>query len=144
MLTQWPPRDPKCKLNVSFLTFPHPLDCLVCTKYIIIIVLLPEMMRGWDGWWWFIYVWVWVEDRGWVSYFFLFFVQFLCCCSLFFYGWHMIVVVSVSLFFFCFVSCPFNQALLVHRNCCVCFVKLFQKSGFRSQSVNFLEKGTVV
>ena len=35
-------------------------------------------------------------------------------------------------FFAFFVSSPFNQVLLVHRNCCTCFVKLFQKSGFWS------------
>ena len=76
MLTQWPPRDPKCKVNISFLTLPHPLDCLICAKYIIIIVLLLKMMRGLDGWWWFIYVRVWVGDRGWVSYFFYFLFSF--------------------------------------------------------------------
>ena len=98
MLTQWPPRDPKCKLNVSFLTFPHPLDCLICAKYIIIIVLLPEMMRGWDGWWWFIYVWVWVEDGVGVMFFFIF-------CSVF-------VLLFIVLLW------------LAHDCCCVCFIVL--------------------
>ena len=34
----------------------------------MIIVLLLQMMGGWDGGGWFIYVWVWVEGQ-WVSYF---------------------------------------------------------------------------
>ena len=46
MLTQEPTPDPKCKLNItSFFTFPHPLDCLICAKDIMIIVLL-KMMGG--------------------------------------------------------------------------------------------------
>ena len=46
MLTQEPAPDPKCKLNItSFFTFPHPLDCLICAKDIMIIVLL-KMMGG--------------------------------------------------------------------------------------------------
>ena len=46
MLTQEPAPDPKCKLNItSFFTFPHPLDCLICAKDIMIIVLF-KMMGG--------------------------------------------------------------------------------------------------
>ena len=35
MLTQGPAPDPKCKLKISsFLTLPHPLDCLIlCQGY---------------------------------------------------------------------------------------------------------------
>ena len=41
----------------------------------------------------------------------------------------MIAVESVSLFIVVFfVSGPFNLELLVHRNCCVCHVKVFIKS----------------
>ena len=41
MLTQGPTPDPKCKLNISsFLTLPHLLDRLVCTRNFISIVLL--------------------------------------------------------------------------------------------------------
>ena len=33
MLTQGPTPDPKCKLSIStFLTLPHLLDCLICTR----------------------------------------------------------------------------------------------------------------
>ena len=41
MVTQGPAPDPKCKLNISlFLTLPHLLDCLICTKNSVSIVLL--------------------------------------------------------------------------------------------------------
>ena len=51
MLTQGPAPDPKCKLNISsFLTLPHLLDCLICTKNVMSIVLLLQMMRQWDRW----------------------------------------------------------------------------------------------
>ena len=36
-----------------------------------------------------------------------------------------------------FISGPFNYMFLVHENCCVCFVKLFRKSGFRSLTCGF-------
>ena len=51
MLTQGPAPDPKCKLNFSsFLTLSHLLDCLICTRNSVSIVLLLKMMGGWDGW----------------------------------------------------------------------------------------------
>ena len=41
MLTQGPAPDPKCKLNISsFLTLPHLLDCLICTRNSVSIALL--------------------------------------------------------------------------------------------------------
>ena len=47
MLTQKPAPDPKCKLNIlSFFIRPHPLDCFICDKDIMIIVLLLQMMGG--------------------------------------------------------------------------------------------------
>ena len=49
MLTQGTAPDPKCKLNISsFLTLPHSLDCLICNRNSVPIVLLLGMMRGWD------------------------------------------------------------------------------------------------
>ena len=49
MLTQGPAPDLKCKLNISsFLTLPHLLDCLICTRNSVSIVLLLGMMGGWD------------------------------------------------------------------------------------------------
>ena len=41
MLTQGLVPDPKCMLNISsFLALPHLLDCLICTKNSVSIVLL--------------------------------------------------------------------------------------------------------
>ena len=51
MLTQGPAPDPNCKLNISsFLTLPHLLDCLICTRNSVSIILLLGMMWGWDRW----------------------------------------------------------------------------------------------
>ena len=48
MLTEGPTPDPKCKLNISsFLTLPHLLDCLICTRNSVSIVLLLSMMGVW-------------------------------------------------------------------------------------------------
>ena len=45
MLTQGPAPDPKCKLSISsFLTLPHLLDCLICTRNTMSIVFLLQMM----------------------------------------------------------------------------------------------------
>ena len=77
MLTQGPTPDPaldpKCKLNISsssFLTLPYPLHCLICAKYIMIILLLLHMIEGWEDWrrggGSFMLVFGW-GDRGWVS-----------------------------------------------------------------------------
>ena len=45
MLTQGPALDLKCKLIISlFLSLPHLLDCLICTRNSISIVLLLQMM----------------------------------------------------------------------------------------------------
>ena len=44
MLTQGPTADSKCKLYISsFLINPHQLDCLICAKNIMVIVMLLEM-----------------------------------------------------------------------------------------------------
>ena len=41
MLTQGPAPDPKCKLSISsFLALPHLLDCLICTRNSLFVVLL--------------------------------------------------------------------------------------------------------
>ena len=40
MLFQGFTQDSECKLNIpSFLTCPHPLECLICDKDIIIVTL---------------------------------------------------------------------------------------------------------
>ena len=51
MLTQGAAPDPKCKLIISsFLTVPHLLDCLSCTRNTTSIVLLLQFMGGLDKW----------------------------------------------------------------------------------------------
>ena len=50
----------------SFLTLPHLLDCLICTRNAMPIVLLLQMMGGWDkggGGGWLIYIRVWVGGQ---------------------------------------------------------------------------------
>ena len=65
MLTQGLPPDPECKLIISsFLTLTHLLDCFICTRNAMSIVLLLQMVGGWDRWGWLIYIRVWVEGQG--------------------------------------------------------------------------------
>ena len=134
MLVQGPAPDTKCELNITFLTLSHPLHCPICAKDIMVTVLLLQVMgegKGEERW----------EGQGVVHLrqclgretgvgiiFFLFFVLLLIVLS-----W--LVHDSLLCLFHCsflafFVSGPFNQALLENGNCCVCFVKLFQESGF--------------
>ena len=46
--------NPKCKLIIIlFLTLPHILDCLICTRNVMSIVLLLQLMgdpQGEGGW----------------------------------------------------------------------------------------------
>ena len=46
MLTQGPAPDPKCELNITFLTLPHPLHCPICAKDIMVTVLLFQVIGG--------------------------------------------------------------------------------------------------
>ena len=51
MLTQEPTPVPKCKLLIpSFLTDLHLLDCLICTRNALSIVLLLQMKGRWNRW----------------------------------------------------------------------------------------------
>ena len=51
MLTQGSAPDAKCKLNTSsFLTLPHLLDCLICGRNSVSIVLLLKMMGDVISW----------------------------------------------------------------------------------------------
>ena len=77
MLTQGSAPDPKCDLNITFLTLQHPLHCLICAKDIMIIVLLLQVMEGWEGW----EMVHFCLDREWVSYFFYFFRFCAVNCS---------------------------------------------------------------
>ena len=52
ILNQGPMPDPKCKLNISsFFTLLHLSDWLICTRNSMPIVLLLQMVGGWDRWW---------------------------------------------------------------------------------------------
>ena len=100
MLAQGPAPDPRCKLNISsFFTLSYLLDCLIYARDIMIIVLLLQMMEEWEGWGRFIYVGVWVGEKGWVSYF-----SILC------YAFVLLLIVL---------------SWLVHDSCCVCFIVSF-------------------
>ena len=51
MLTQRSTPDHKCKLDVlSFLTLTHLLDCLICARNLMPLVLLLQMAMGCDRW----------------------------------------------------------------------------------------------
>ena len=70
--------DTKCKFITSpFLTLPYLLDCLICTRNAMPIVLLLKLMEhspgagGGGGGGWFLFGCGW-GDRGLVSSFFLF------------------------------------------------------------------------
>ena len=95
-----------CKLNISsFLTLPHLLDFLICTRNSVSIVLLLWMMGGWnrlgvggggDGWQggWFI------SGGGYyliVCFFLLVLLSFVLSCPVSFFKW------------------------AEHDSCCVCF-----------------------
>ena len=91
MVTQEPTPVPKCKLLIpSFLTVLHLLDCLICTRNALSIVLLLQMAGRWNrcggggrgGW--FILRCGWT-DRGWLSSysFCLFSCALVFCCLMF-------------------------------------------------------------
>ena len=141
MLTQEPAPDPKCELNItSFLTLPHPLHCPICAKDIMVIVLLLQVMGGWEGWG-VVHLSQGLGGGTGGGYIFSIF------CSVF-----VLLLIALSWlvhdslfclfhcsFFAFFVSGPFNQVLPVYGKCyqCMetvvfCFVKLFQKLGFCS------------
>ena len=45
MLTQGPAPNFMCKVNISsFFTLPHLLECLICTRNVMSILLLSQMM----------------------------------------------------------------------------------------------------
>ena len=111
MLTQGPRPDPKCKLNMwSFLTLPHLLDYLICTRNSMSIVLLLWMM-GWGGGWhrlgrggggWFISGCGWETEVGYC----------LIVCSFFFLLLLLPFVLSCPVLCFKWIE---------HDSCCVCF-----------------------
>ena len=95
-----------------------------------------KQWRDRKGGWWFIYVTVWVGGRGWVSYFHIFCSVIVLLFVIFSWLVHDSCYVYCS-FFASFVSGSFNLALPGRKNFCICFVKLFQKSGFWSLLCEF-------
>ena len=61
ILTQGLAPDPKCKLNISsFISIAHLLDCLLCARNFMSIVLLLQMTGDGISWEWLIYLRMWV------------------------------------------------------------------------------------
>ena len=55
----------QCRLNISsFLTLPHLLDCLICTRNSVSIVLLLGMIGDGIGGAWLIHIRVWVGGQA--------------------------------------------------------------------------------
>ena len=81
VLTQGHAPDLKCELNItSFLTLPHPLDCPICAKDIMVTVLLLPVIGGWEGWGMVHLSQGLGGGQGVGIIFFLLFVLVLCCC----------------------------------------------------------------
>ena len=76
--------DTKCKFITSpFLTLPYLLDCLICTRNAMPIVLLLKLMEhspGAGGGGGLIFIRVWVGGQG-VG--IIFFFVFVFCCPTF-------------------------------------------------------------
>ena len=109
MLTKGPMLDPKCKLNISsFVTLPHLLDCLICTRNFVSIVLLLGMLGGGLDRWGVVDSYQCVGGATGGGYYHTIFLFLLFSFGLsyrvsFLSEYSMIAVVSVSLFFICFV-----------------------------------------
>ena len=84
----------------SFLTLPHLLDCLICTRNSVSIVLLLWMMGGWDRWGVVdSYQGVGGGTGG---------------------GYYLIVFFICAFVFWSLMSCLFFK-WVEHDSCCVCF-----------------------
>ena len=120
---------PKCKLNISsYFRLLHPLDCFICAKDSMIIVLLLKIVEGdqknsvSDG--------IYMIDI-------IFFRHLFCFCILV-----SCLFLTDKLWFLClfpcscfpfFLSFAFFVVLLRSFQCKkagVCYAKLFQKSSF--------------
>ena len=65
MLTPGHTPDPKCKLTISsFLTLTLVLDCDICTRNTMSIILLLLMMKDGIGERWLIYIFILGCGRG--------------------------------------------------------------------------------
>ena len=65
MLIEGQAPHPKRRVNISsFLALAHLLDCLICTRNSLSIVLLLGMMGDRIGGAWLIHIRVWVGGQG--------------------------------------------------------------------------------
>ena len=87
MLTQGPTPDPKCKLIIStFFTLPRLLDCLLCARNAMSIVMVGRGKGGRGRGGWLIYIRVWGEEGqgvGIMVYFLFLSSVFVFCCLIF-------------------------------------------------------------
>ena len=106
MLTQGPVPDPKCKLIISaFVTLPHLLDCLICTRNILFFF----------G---FVFVFLFFFFVAVIVFCCCFFVFVLFVCLGFFFGFFLLVLLFlviqfVCLFYFIIILFCFNFGLFV-------------------------------
>ena len=118
MLTQGLAPDPRCKLNISsFITLPHLLNCLICTRNSVSIVLLLWMMGRWHKWQ-VVDSYQGVGEGTGGGYYLTVCFLYLCFCLFFLHvlshfssEQSMIAVVSLSLFIICCL-CPRSQVPL--------------------------------
>ena len=77
MLSQGVEQDPKFKLNISsFLTLPHLIDGLICTRNCVhsIVIMIDGrgggrgQEMGYVGWGWMIHITVWVLSHSFFNY----------------------------------------------------------------------------
>ena len=106
-LTQGPAPDPKCKLIIlSFFTLPHVLDCLICSRKSMSILMVLQIMWGWDRWQLIhLYYGVGGRTKG---------------------GYHLIAFFSSCASVFCCLMFPIPLfRWLEHDGCCVYFFGFF-------------------
>ena len=97
---QIPNTKSQARTKSSFLTLPHLLDCLICTRNSVSIVLLLWMMGGWDRWGVVDSYQGVGEGTG---------------------GGYYLIVLFISAFVLCsLMSCLFFK-WAEHNSCCVCF-----------------------
>ena len=100
--------------------------------------------RDGKGGGWLIYVSVWVGGQGVGINFSIFCSRYVLLLTVLPWLVHERCCVFLCSFSASFFSGGFNQALLVHRICWVCSVKLFQNQVSDHYSVDFLEKGRLL
>ena len=122
MLNQGPTSDLKCKLNFFIILYSSTSIIFPqLSQDTMIILLLLQMMERREARVWLIFIGIWKGSRCWVSHFFSI---FCCFCAVFNYffmnGSWWLLCLFLCFFFDFFISSNYDQALLVHRNYCVC------------------------